>query len=417
MRPPHTTPRAAMALLGLSGFAHAQSIEPVIPLTAQQIADDQALGPAFTSPGLSPYSRLGQVTRFSNDFNPAFGVVIDTVGRFTDVGEEDGFDAELRLMELNMSGFVDPNMWGYVVAVAEEEELGIEEAAMNYIGFEGNSTLKAGRFFVDFGKLMQTHTEGLRTLERPLPLREFLGEELGGDGLQYDNWFALNDSTPVRFSIGVFGNLLSEHHGEEEGEGGPEAEGESFKDLGDLAFTARLTGLTEIGDQGVLQLGSSWRSSSAFAFVDEANSAEAGDLSNSVVGFDATYSHRSLDGQSGWLLGGEYLLASGDLAAEFDSGSGSLVVQDDSASGFYAFVDYQWNPQWSAGVQYAQIEELENPDETVEEWELYATRHFTQFRRLRAGLINLSPDEGDDETTLYLQFTAFMGSHSHGLNW
>ncbi|MHC4895254.1 MAG: hypothetical protein ACYTFV_18330, partial [Planctomycetota bacterium] len=40
-------------------------------------ATAQAQGPAFQSPGISPYSQRGQVNRFSTEFNPAIGGVID----------------------------------------------------------------------------------------------------------------------------------------------------------------------------------------------------------------------------------------------------------------------------------------------------------------------------------------------------
>ena len=159
-----------------------------------------AQGPAFDSPGLSPYFTRSQTNRFSNDFNPAIGFVIDSFADYLDQdGEDGGFDAELRILELNGSAFIDPSAWGYVAIVAAEGEIEIEEAAVEYLGFEGNTTIKAGRFFVDFGKQMQNHVEELRTLERPLVLREFLGEELSGTGVQVDHWIPLGETVPLRF--------------------------------------------------------------------------------------------------------------------------------------------------------------------------------------------------------------------------
>ena len=85
---------------------------------------------------------------------------------------------------------------------------------MHYIGLGGHNTLRAGRFFVDFGKQMQTHVHELRTLERPLVLRTYLGDEVKGDGLQCDHWFARGRKTAVRWSIGAFASLLPEEEEE-----------------------------------------------------------------------------------------------------------------------------------------------------------------------------------------------------------
>jgi hypothetical protein len=57
---------------------------------------------------------------------------------------------------------------------------------------------------------MQTHLHELRTIDRPLVLRTYLGSEVKGDGVQWDDWTSFGESTAVRWSIGVFGNLLPE---------------------------------------------------------------------------------------------------------------------------------------------------------------------------------------------------------------
>jgi hypothetical protein len=387
-----------------------------------------AQGPAFDSPGQSRYSTLGQTTQFSREFNPAFGLSIDTFFDYEDVGsDEDGFDIEVRLLELNASAFVDPEAWAYAVFVAHElEEIEVEEAAVHYIGFEGNSTLRVGRFFVDFGKQMQQHVEELRTLERPLPLREFLGEELGGSGIQYDTWFAATEETPVRFSVGVFGELLPGTFEEEDEDSSDPftqaALAADNKDISELAFTARLTGMTDVGDYGLFQAGVSTRYLPGYDFDLEfddgmvAFASTVEDLSEIVYGADLTFATTDDTGTRNLLLGGEVLVADGDISAEADPGTMTFAVNDDTAVGWFVFGDYGWDAWNSAGLQVSNAELRTAPDDELTEIEGYYTRHFTEYRRIRLGAV-FGDGEIDDDWRFYVQFTSFFGNHAHGLNW
>ena len=378
-------------------------------------------GPGLDSPGQSRYTKLGQTTRFSSDFNPALGFALDGFLDYLDTdGGEDGFDISMRHFELNAAAFIDPNAWAYVVLATED--LGspeIEEAAVQYTGLEGNTTLRAGRFFVDFGKQMQVHLEELRTLERPLVLREYLGEELGGTGLQIDHWFAAGDATPVRFSIGAFAALLGEgHEEEEEEEEEPEAVVPDRKDIDELSITARLTGMTDVGESGVFQLGASLRYVPEFSFEDDGSGLEADELSNMVYGVDATYGWTGDTGLESFALGGEFLVIDGDLSASVDDpvSPTALNVVDDSATGFFLFGDYNWNLQSSVGAQFSMADLPEDPNEDASEFDVYYTHHLTEFRRVRFG-VTLGDVAGEDFVRGYVQFTNFFGSHAHGVNW
>ena len=61
-------------------------------------ATSHAQGPAFQSPGSPAMATMGQTTRFSRDFNPAFGFVIDTFVDYVDTDVEDGWNFDLRLL-------------------------------------------------------------------------------------------------------------------------------------------------------------------------------------------------------------------------------------------------------------------------------------------------------------------------------
>jgi hypothetical protein len=385
-----------------------------------------AQGPAFQTPGQPrgvPTS--GQTDRFSTEFNPAISFVVDALGSWLDLddADEDGFDLELRSLELTGAAYVDPKAWAYFVAVAEDEALSVEEGALNFVGLPGRSTFRAGRFFVDFGKQMQIHVHDLLTVDRPLVLREYLGAELGGDGVQWDHWTPVGEGA-LRWSLGVFGSLLAEHDEEEEDDGGPEQVAPDLKDVDELHYTARLTGFTDVGANGVLQLGASARAIPEFAFTLDDSGATADGLSNQVYGLDVTYGWTDDQGLRNWTLGGEFLLNGGDNGAAVDDqgtpgnpGDDTLSVLDDSVSGYYAFVDYGWNPYNSVGVQYSQAELADGADSDVQELDLYYTRHFSEFHRLRFAVTTADSDVDGDALRFAVQYTGFIGAHAHGLNW
>lgn len=377
-----------------------------------------AQGPTFQSPGMPTYSVLGQTNRFSTEFNPAFGLVIDGFVDYRDThggGDyEEGFDGTLRLVDLSAASYIDPSAWVYVILSSSElEPIEVEEAAIEYIGFESNARLKAGRFFVDFGKQMQSHLEELRTLRRPLVLREFLGSELGGTGLQYDDWFALRDEIPVRFSVAIFTELRNEDE-----EAGGLTRSEPYRqDFDELALTARLTGMGDQGENGQLQVGASARYVPNFSL--EGEGLQASDLSNLTLGLDVTYGWIDDTATKHLVVGGEWLTIDGDLYGALDDPvtPSAITVVDDRASGAFAYVDYGWNRFQSAGCQWSWAQALEDPDRDDLELDLYYTKHLSDYRRLRFGVTFADSDRVEDSLLFYVQFTNWAGTHAHSFNW
>jgi len=399
------------------------------PLALALLASSAAAQvPTFQTPGMPRVNvNLGQTTQFTNDFNPAFGSVIDTFLDYQNTDEEDGegFDLTLQSFELTANAWVDPNAWAYAVVVADEEEIELEEAAVQYVGFDSNVTLRGGRFFVDFGKQMQAHVHDLAYFDRPAVLREYLGTELAGTGLQLDNWFAVGDQTAVRYSLGVFASLAGGHgHGEEEEEDEVDAFTRDRKDLDELSFTGRITGFTDVGETGVFQLGASVRALPDFGFEFDPSGAEADDLENFVWGVDATYGFSDESGLKTWTFSGEYLIYDGDIGAELDDQGtpadptdDTFTVVDDDVSGFYLWADHQWDQFNSAGVLYSQFEHPEEEKPEDSELTVYYTHNLSEFGRLRGGVVFNDSDEAEDSTRYVVQWTNWFGPHAHGLNW
>jgi hypothetical protein len=386
-------------------------------------------GPGFQTPGtpilpVNPSQGSGQADRFASVFNPALSFIVDAVADYVDLdqtSDASGFDADLRVLELAAQAWVDPNAWAYFVGVSEDEGFAIEEAAIHYVGF-GKSTIRAGRFFVDFGKQMQIHVHELRTLERPIALRAYLGEEVKGDGAQWDHWLPVGDEAALRWSLGVFSNLLPEEA--EFPTGGVTQEVDERKDFGDMNFTARVTAFSDLGENGMLQAGISARAIPDYTAIDEVNGLSTEGLDNTVYGLDLTYGWVDDTGLRRFTLGAEGLLSSGDTGFDVTdpdgtpgTGDETLAVLDDEVFGYYGFVDYAWNRYNSAGVQYsaAEIPDLSGSD--VAELEVYFTHLFSEFHRLRLVAASIEDDTSEDAWRLAVQYTATVGAHGHGINW
>jgi len=377
-------------------------------------------GSGLVSPGMPEHSGAHGHELSSHD-NPAIGFVIDGVGSYTDTEDDSGFDATLRVMELNAHAWVDDDLWGYVSLVAEDDEVNLEEAAVVQAFETSRASIKAGRFFVDFGKQMQAHPHGLATVNRPLVLREYLGSELGGDGVQFDNWFPAGEKVKVRYSIGAFDSLGGHHHGHEgeDEEEGLEVEDDELRGGEELAFTARLTGMAPVGS-GTLQVGTSARLLPSFSFggeLDSGDEATADNLSNSVIGLDLTYGLEDTEEHTSWTFGGELLTFTGDIGGEVDDTTSSLEVLDDDVTGYYLWIDRQLNEKNHVGVLTSTFEHPEAEKPTDSEHSLYWTHHLSHQSRLRLQLDFRESDESEDETALMVQFTNFLGTHVHGMSW
>lgn len=388
-----------------------------VPLCVLGSAPALAQVSQFQTPGMPNWSSSSQLDRFSSASNPAFGALFDGFGTFVDEsGGDDGADLALRSFEMTLNGRVDPNWWGYAVVVYADEEVELEEAAVTFEGLDSNTTMRFGRFFVDFGKQMQAHIHDLPYFERPGVLAEYLGEELPGVGAQLDHWWVTGDESALRGSLGFFGSFELGEHGEEGGDdleiGLP-----GRKDVDEFGLTGRLTQFMDVGKAGVFQWGVSARHVADYAFIDEGSGAAIEGLSNTVFGLDLTYGVDSDDGLSGWTFGSEFLANTGDLSGALNAGSGAIDVLNDERFGYYLWGERRFDIRYSAGLLYSSFEHADEGSPRASEITGYVTKNFSEFSRLRFGVSHLDDEAGANSTRVLVQLTGFFGPHAHGVNW
>src|SRR5262245_19916216 len=119
---------------------------------------------------------------FPSQFNPAIGLIVDTV--FSYKGQQGG-NFELRAAELGLSASVDPfaRAWA-IITGSSENGFEVEEAAIATTSLPYNLSVQGGRFFADFGRLSKFHDHDLPFVNRPVVLDEYVDGESQADGVQ-----------------------------------------------------------------------------------------------------------------------------------------------------------------------------------------------------------------------------------------
>ncbi len=95
-------------------------------------------------------------------------------------------NAELREVEVSFQSALDPFSTAKVFLTFSEDEIGVEEGYLYWVGLPGRIRLDAGKFRQQLGDLNRWHAHALPETEYPLVYQRFLGEEgLAGVGLSF----------------------------------------------------------------------------------------------------------------------------------------------------------------------------------------------------------------------------------------
>src|SRR5438132_2627227 len=387
---------------------------------------------------------------FASQFNPAISLGIDTIGSYKSNAQgfnpgngpqagarinntrPAGADFNLRSAELFISADVDPFTRAYATINAsadaannDEATLSVEEAAIVTTRLPYNLTVRGGRFFADFGVLPHRHDHDLPFVDRPPSIAAFVGGEAQTNGVEV-SWLA-----PTQFFLrasGTVGNKL----------------GADFRDgvsdvnsrpIRGLTYMGRLQTYFDINDDNNVELGSS---------IAEAPNAEdfgnTGRFERRLVGLDFKYRWYPLGYglRQSLTIAGELLHDIGG-ADPVNGGPrrdifGNPVRQ--GAWGGYVYAEYRLSKQWRPGFRfdYFQLQSepllVTNPFTGLPASTLNATGHRndnrtctadlawfpSEFQRLRLQYNRSDRGNAQDANEFFLQWTAFLGSHSHGFS-
>src|SRR5947209_13006841 len=182
---------------------------------------------------------------FPSQFNPAIGLIVDTVGSY---GSKTRGDFELRAAELGISASVHPFARGYAnITGSNQGGFDVEEAAIVTTSLPYNLTFKGGRFFADFGRLSKFHDHDLPFVNRPIALDRFIGGESRSDGVEVS--YLLPIEQYVTLTAGMYNKL---------GTANDRVSDTVPRDLGEFTYLGRAATFISLSDAHSVDVGVSY---------------------------------------------------------------------------------------------------------------------------------------------------------------
>jgi len=421
---PRGLPRAAMsiwAVLALGAAATAAASDEAqlrqeLEATRQQMKEleqrvkaIEAAAPEAPPPAPEPAAATARLAPVNVD-NPAISFVVDTTfahdasSSWRSIGYPNGADFSLRSGELFISAPIDPFLRGYVsINGTSDESFDIEEAALVTTALPWNFTVKGGRFHADVGRFPHWHDEALPFVDRPPSIDRIIGGESGSEGVEV-SWLA-----PIEHYIELTGGVYDT------------VGAERLEDLNDNGFFGRRDSseLTVLGHPHTY-----------FDITDTLNAELGGtwvgvpqDHQRNLYGVDLTLRHQP--GTSavyqGFVLGSEWYWSQQLAFEDFELEDGSIVTlrHRPNRQGGYAYAEAFFARRYSAGARFDYSEAPEDvPDlrhgrDLARTGSAFVTWMPSEFQRLR---FQFDTSWGDQPTNqrYTVQWTAFLGSHSHG---
>lgn len=356
-------------------------------------------------------------------FNPAIGLVGETVFSYRSKGSDEtgsdrpgGFDAFQRSVELNLSASVDPFAKGYAVINASadartgEANAAVEEAAIQTTSLPWNLTVKAGRFFGEFGRLSYIHDHELPFVNRPLALEEYVGGESRTDGVQ------VNYLVPISHYVSLTAGAGNQFGGDvPPNDVGQFRQGSNVNYWGRLSSSFDLTpdisiepGISGLWNPATTDLGGGLLQPDGSTFFER---------ERRLAGMDFSLSYKPLrNNQFQSVTWGTEVLYS-DNRYDVYAPSGAFLNRSVGSTGLYSYLAYKLSREWTVGFLYDFVESPENNRARTSAYSPYITWALSHWDQLRLQYTYTNPNAATGfkpDNAVYLQWAWIIGSHSHG---
>lgn len=318
--------------------------------------------------------------------NPAISFVVDAKAR-SDTHGDDGVGFLLGSAELFISAPIDPYLRGYVsINATSDESFDVEEAALVTTALPLNLTVKAGRLFADVGRFPHWHDEALPFAERPASIDRIFGGETSAEGVEA-SWLAPIDQF-VQLTAGVYNSIGELPDGFESFVGQPS--------YSELTYLLRPHTYFDLSDVLNLELGGSYV-------------AAPSGTRRRLYGVDLALRHQpgSSSFYQGAVLGSEWYWNDQEF---LDGAGGSERFHRD---GGYAYLEGFFGRSFSGGLLFDHAEDIADEAARQNTYAGFVTWKPSEFQRLRLQLGEID-QSGPNDLRVWLQWTAFIGSHSHG---
>ena len=337
-----------------------------------------------------------------NADNPAISFVVDT--EFSTGNLDPGYNFSLQSGELFISAPIDPFLRGYASLNASSDEgFGLEEAALITTSLPWNLTVKGGRFMSDVGRMPHWHNEQLPFVNRPESIERMFGGETISEGAEV-TWLAPIDHY-VRVTTGLYNTIGAENSDELFDNGF-----DGRRSFNELTWLVHPSTYFDLSDTLNLEIGGTYFT------VNH-------DSTRNLFGADVTLRHQpgTSGFYQGFVLGSEWYWNSerfDDIEQGIDPDTGEAILgsQRFHRNGGYAYLEAFLGRRYSVGVRGDYAEDIAGPADRQRTLSAFATWLPSEFQRLRlqADAISQNGNDGGDGYQITLQWTGFLGSHSHG---
>jgi hypothetical protein len=371
-------------------------------------------------PGQASRAAPGATARLSpvNADNPAVSFVVDTLGYAnsyrdpTDNTANPGNGFDLQDAELFISAPIDPFLRGYAtIAASSQNGFDVEEAALVTTALPWNLGLKGGRFFADVGRFSSYHPEALPFVDRPPSINRLIGGESSAEGAEV-SWLA---PLPIfaQLTVGAYNSIGANRREDPNAFGFPT----ELRSFSEMTYLGRPLVYLDITDDFNVELGGTY-----FAIPRDQN--------RSLYGLDVTFRHQpgSQDFYQGTTLGAEWMWNDErfpDVNPVIDTATGAPLLDAAGVpvlqpgrfarSGGYLYFESFFMRRFSLGARLDYSEAVNGAVDRLTTSSAFVTWMPSEFHRLRFQFDNFN-GEGVADQRYTLQWTAFIGSHSHGFS-
>ena len=328
--------------------------------------------------------------------NPAIGMAIDMTAEHR---AKAGGDFNLRAAEIGISASIDPYARAYAFFTGSKDDFEVEEAAILTTSLPWNLQARAGRFFADFGRLAKFHPHEYAFVNTPLSLERTVGGESQADGVELSYLFP----TPffLRGTIGGYNKIGAENE---------RIDNTKSRAWSRFTYLGRLHTYFDLSDNHSIEVGSSLAFTPSVRIPSDPHGGN-----RSLSGVDLTYRYQPLGSTlyQGFTMGAEFF----GNSERVERGSGFRRM---FAPGGYAYGEAKINREWAAGFLYDNAPSLSSPGKKTIGYSPFITWNLSEFNRLRFQYSylddNVREDKSERGNQFFLQWTAVLGSHSHGFS-
>jgi len=332
-------------------------------------------------------------------FNPDIGLVASIQGNLTqNKADKEGNNAvALKELELNLAHVVDPfSRLDAVISFndnLEDQNVNIEEGYYTRWGLPLGFTGQVGKFRSKIGKQNVLHLDQLETVDYPIVIRDFFGEEgLASSGARLQNMIPNPWDIPAEITAEIL-----------RGNNGTSFSGVSRRPI----FNVHAKTYFDLTDDANLELGWTTLFGDENPPINGIRPPEGQDCYGvKVFGGDMTFN---------WFLPeGKKVKFQNEI---YFQNRTNLVHVNDDPWGFYSLLDYRFSQKFSAGVRFDFLQPLDVVGEHRQTIGIspYLTFWQSEFADFQLQYSRLEPANGSDkvDNALFLKANVLIGAHKH----